>query len=138
VLNAEALIGLPDDGERGLKPMREPMNCEKKERLVGMVFVVGLNDGLLMGGCAVFKTQIYGVRIGDCRARRISDRIRRRRNESMLSKSSTGDNLVFNPNACPRTRLAASWTSTRPTGPDLGQLANRDERRLILNWTGGA
>lgn len=40
MLNADALIGLPDDGERGLKPMREPMNCEKKERLVGMFFLL--------------------------------------------------------------------------------------------------
>ena len=37
VLNGDALIGLPDDGERGLNPISEPMNWEKKDRLVGMM-----------------------------------------------------------------------------------------------------
>ena len=36
VVNAEALIGVPDDGDRGRKPIRDPMNCEKKDRFVGM------------------------------------------------------------------------------------------------------
>lgn len=36
VLNADALIGVPDDGDRGLNPMSEPINCERKDRLVGM------------------------------------------------------------------------------------------------------
>jgi hypothetical protein len=38
VLNGEVagLIGVPEEGERGLNPMREPMNWEKKDRFVGM------------------------------------------------------------------------------------------------------
>jgi hypothetical protein len=35
-VNADVLIGLPAGGERGRNPMREPMNCEKKDRFVGM------------------------------------------------------------------------------------------------------
>jgi hypothetical protein len=44
VLKALALIGLPDDGDLGLNPMREPINCEKKDRLVG-ILVMMFSDG---------------------------------------------------------------------------------------------
>lgn len=36
MLNTDVLMGLPDDGERGLNPIKDPINCEKKDRLVGM------------------------------------------------------------------------------------------------------